>query len=111
MTSDTSKEVHGARAFRFTKMKDGKEIARAWLYLIHNDLHREPFGLLEDLFVEQAHRGKGLATELLDQVIMQARQEKCYKLIATSRTERKEVHKLYTMNDFTLWGNEFRLEL
>lgn len=96
---------------RFAMHEDNKEVAHAWLYLIRNDLHKEPFGLLEDLFVDEAYRGKGLATELLAKVITEAKALACYKLIATSRLEREAVHALYISAGFTKWGNEFRFAL
>ena len=96
---------------RFAVHEDDKEVAHAWLYLIRNDLHKRPFGLLEDLYVEETSRGKGLATELLAKVIARAKALSCYKLIATSRHERETVHTLYTNAGFTKWGHEFRIEL
>ena len=37
---------------RLSVVEDEKEIARAYLYIMRNDLHDEPFGLMEDVFVE-----------------------------------------------------------
>ena len=98
-------------AVRFSMKEGDVEVAHAWLYLIHNDLHEEPFGLLEDLCVDEAHRGKGITSKLLTEIIAQAKKLRCYKLIATSRIEHEEVHKLYLGNGFTKWGHVLRLEL
>lgn len=43
-----------ARGIRFSIERDGSEIARAYLYVLKNDLHTAPFGLLEDVHVESA---------------------------------------------------------
>jgi hypothetical protein len=48
-----------AEGIRFSIRRDDREIARAYLYLMHNDLHAAPFGLLEDVYVDEAHRGEG----------------------------------------------------
>jgi len=88
-----------------------KEIARATLYILSNDLHKEPFGLLEDLFVSEEERGKGIATDLIKQVILKAKENSCYKLIATSRYEREHVHNIYKKLGFKDYGKEFRINL
>jgi len=104
-------KVAEARGIRFSLEHDGQEVARAYLYLLKNDLHTEPFGLLEDVFVEEQFRGQGLGTQLLQEVIEAARRNQCYKIVATSRHTRPNVHKLYESFGFTNWGFEFRLNL
>lgn len=91
--------------------KDGKEIARAYLYLIKNDLRPECYGLMEDVFVDESLRGQGIGTELVKKIIAIARECGCYKIIATSRHERKEVHKLYEKLGFKDFGIEYKMYL
>ena len=86
-----------------------RETARAYLYIMHNDLHSEPFGLLEDVYVAQSQRGQGLGTSLVEQAIAKAKELGCYKLIATSRTSRPKVHQLYLKLGFEERGREFRI--
>lgn len=76
-----------------------------------NDLHEAPFGLLEDVFVDESQRGHGLATKLVQEVVAAAREANCYKLIATSRTSRPKVHELYRRLGFQEHGVEFRMAL
>ena len=97
--------------YRFTINENGEEIARAWLYVIKNDLHDRPYALLEDLFVKENYRRKGLGKSLLEKVIEKAKEENCYKIIATSRKKRKEVHKFYKKFGFKDYGIEFRMDL
>jgi len=47
------------RGIRFSLRFNDKEIGRAFLYIMHNDLHKRPHGLLEDVFVEESSRGEG----------------------------------------------------
>jgi GNAT superfamily N-acetyltransferase len=91
--------------------KEGKEIARAYLYLIKNDLRSEPYGLMEDVFVDESMRGQGLGTKLVEKIIALAKEYGCYKIIATSRYERVEVHKLYEKLGFKNFGIEFKIYL
>lgn len=103
----------GARGVRFSCDVLGNEVARAYLYILTNDLHVEPFGLLEDVYVEPGHRSGGHARKLLEEVIARAKQEKCYKLVATSRDDgtRQDVHDWYVRLGFKDYGTEFRMNL
>jgi GNAT superfamily N-acetyltransferase len=89
--------------------RNGTEIARAYLYLMHNDLHSAQFGLLEDVFVEDNERGNGVGSELVREVLKVAKEKGCYKLIATSRDARTRVHELYKNLGFEDYGREFRI--
>ena len=95
---------------KFYLEKDGREVARAFLFIIKNDLHDQPYGLLEDVFVDEVLRGQGLGTQLTKRVIESAKENKCYKLIATSRTSRTKVHQLYERLGFKNYGLEFRMD-
>jgi len=103
-----SRSAHG---IRFSIDGPTGEIARAYLYVMTNDLHAEPFGLLEDVFVDESQRGSGLGTALVREVIAAAREAGCYKLIATSRASRPKVHALYERLGFENYGIEFRMSL
>ena len=99
-------EAHG---IRFVVEEGQSEVARAYLYLMHNDLHDEPFGLLEDVYVDESQRGQGLGTQLVEAVVAAAKEAGCYKLIATSRHARPRVHELYERLGFENHGIEFRM--
>jgi GNAT superfamily N-acetyltransferase len=112
MTSaQIEREERAARGIRFSISGERGEVARAYLYIMSNDLHAEPFGLLEDVFVDESQRGSGLGTRLVNEVIAAAREAGCYKLVATSRASRPKVHALYERLGFTNYGLEFRLNL
>lgn len=85
-----------AEGLRFSIDQDGREVARAYLYLAENDLHPGRwFGLLEDVFVDESARGRGLGAAIVRHIVAEARRRDCYKLVATSRHERQPVHELY----------------
>ena len=109
--TDIAREERPARGIRFSIRNGELEVARAYLYLMRNDLHDAPFGLLEDVFVAESERGAGLGTRLVNEVIKAARDVGCYKLVATSRASRPKVHALYERLGFTNYGLEFRLNL
>lgn len=91
--------------------EDGVELGRAWLYLIYNDLHTEPYGLLEDVYVKEDRRSQGVGNKLLEQIVAEARKRKCYKIIGTSRMSRDMVHEWYKRLGFREYGLEFRMDL
>ena len=99
-----------AKGIKFSLSEAEREIARAYLYIMHNDLHSEPFALLEDVYVAESQRGTGLGTKLVKQAIAKAKELGCYKLIATSRKSRPRVHQLYLKLGFEERGLEFRID-
>ena len=105
------REERRARGIRFSIVNADGEVARAYLYVMTNDLHEAPFGLLEDFFVAESERGGGLGTALVNEVIAAAREAGCYKLVATSRASRPKVHELYERLGFASYGLEFRMNL
>ena len=89
---------------------NGTILGRSFVVVAKNAQHAEPFGLLEDVFVEEPHRGRGIGSELIDRAIALARSQSCYKFIATSRYGRDGVHKMYLDKHFTDHGKEFRMD-
>jgi GNAT superfamily N-acetyltransferase len=105
------KKVIATKVIKF-ELKDGKKIVgRVFLYVIKNDLHKEAYGYIEDLFVDESLRGQGYGKKLLQMVIAEAKKRKLYKLIGTSRTFRTEVHSFYEKQGFKKYGFEFRMDL
>jgi GNAT superfamily N-acetyltransferase len=96
---------------RLTIEHDGQEIGRISVAFIKNDLHEEPYALIEDLFVDESYRGKGYARELFERAIEVAREFGSYKIIANSRYSREKVHDFYLRLGFNDYGKEFRLDL
>lgn len=105
------KEDLDAKGIRISITENGLEVGRAYIYLMQNDLHAQPFGLMEDVYVDESCRGKGIGSKLVEKVIEIAKESNCYKLIATSRISRPKVHQLYQRLGFSQHGVEFRLDL
>ena len=108
---DFNREQVRSEGIKFSHKVNGQEVARAYLYVFYNSLHAEPVGYLEDVFVDEAYRGKGLAAQIIRRVVEEARAQGCYKIVATSRHSRTEVHRIYDRLGFKDWGLEFRLDL
>lgn len=104
------KQIQG-KGVRLSIKEEGKEIARARVYFLDNDLgHNQPWGFLEDVYVEEEFRGKGYGMQIVKAAIEEARKAGCYKLIGTSRYSRDKVHEFYLKLGFTDRGKEFRMD-
>ena len=91
--------------------ENGREIGHAYLYVLKNDLHQQPFAFIEDIEIKEAHQGSGHGTILLQEIEKWARLFKCYKIVACSRTSRTNVHRFYQEAGFSERGKEFRKDL
>ncbi len=103
-------EERKAYAVKCTAEEGGKIVGRAYLYVIFNDLHEEPYGLLEDVFVNEEFRGKGVGGELVRAVVEEAKARGCHKLICTSRHGKEDIHAWYKSFGFVDHGVEFRMD-
>lgn len=105
-----SKEVI-AKGRRFSVVRDGVELGHTYVYVLYNDLHQEPFALLEDVHVHPNYQGRGIGNELLSAVIEYVKSVGVYKLLATSRNDgtRIHVHAWYERLGFKNHGTEFRM--
>lgn len=87
------------------------ELGRVYLYILHNDLHVQPFAFIEDVYVHEKHRREGIGKKLMEEVVALAKEKNCYKIIACSRESREEVHEFYENLGFMNHGFEFRMNL
>ncbi|MFH1522481.1 MAG: GNAT family N-acetyltransferase [Patescibacteria group bacterium] len=111
MDTQINKKEITAKGIRFTAILGDKKVGRSYLYLMHNDLHQRPFALVEDVFVDEQCRGQGVGSKLVKEMIKEAKNRDCYKIIMTSRYSKPRVHSLYLKLGFEDWGKEFRMEM
>jgi len=103
--------VKKAYAVKFEIKDKGKKIAWAYLYLIFQDRHKEPYGLMENVYVEKEYRSSGLGSKLTKMVIAEAKKRKCYKVIGTSKFSNEGAHRFYERLGLKKIGYEFRMDL
>lgn len=99
---------NNAYAVHFSLVNAKKEIGRVYLYILRNDLHRKPFGFIEDVFIEEEYRGQKLGARLIKTALAEARKRGCYKVITTSRYGRSKLHHYYEGVGLKKHGFEFR---
>ncbi|HLD31909.1 MAG TPA: GNAT family N-acetyltransferase [Patescibacteria group bacterium] len=105
------REEKTGSAVRISVQEAGQEVGRIHVFFITNDLHDRPYALLEDLFVAESQRNKGLGSQLVKEAVAVAKDRGCYKVIGTSRHSRETVHEFYQKLGFSNYGLEFRLDL
>jgi GNAT superfamily N-acetyltransferase len=105
------KQELSAKGLRLVIKENNQEIGRIRIYFIENDLHDYPYALIEDLFVDENHREKGLGTKLMLAAIEEAKIANCGWIIANSRYEREYAHKFYLKLGFKDYGKEFKMNL
>ena len=103
----TRKEIQ-SKAISFAIKKDGQQIARASLFIITSEVGNPPYGLLEDVFVHEDHRGQGYGKQVVNLVIEEAKNQGCRKIRGTSRKHREEVHAMYEKMGFEKYGYAFK---
>ena len=96
---------------KITLEENGTSIGRGYLYTFKNELHKEPVGYLEDIYVEENQRKKGYGEQIVKALIEEARQLGCYKIILTSRYGKERLHEWYKELGFKEQGKEFRMEI
>lgn len=108
---EVDKKEITCHGFRFSISKDGEEIARARLYILSNNLHIEPFGFLEDVFVHEKFRKNGLGKQIWQEITKVAQRHGCYKIVGTCRYTNVDAHDFYRHIGMDQVGDEFRLNL
>lgn len=98
-------------AVKISLVEDGKTLGWVFLYIMYQDRHAEPYGYLENMFVEPEYQKHGYGTQLVRLAVAEAKQRGCYKIISTSKHHKTAVHRWYEKQGFRKMGYELRLDL
>lgn len=96
---------------KFEFWEDKQHLGWAFLYIIFQDRHKEPYALLENVYVEKEYRNIGLGGKLVKLAIAEAKKKHCYKIIGTSKKINTGAHRFYERFGFKNIGYEFRMDL
>lgn len=96
-------------SIKFTATEEGQVLGWVFLFVLFESRHKEPYGLMGNLYVEIEHRGRGLGTQLINKVIEEAKTRECYKLICNAEADR--AISLYERLGFKKTGTELRMDL
>lgn len=97
-------------AIRFTKTKDGKIVSSLYVYTV--DLPSRHLGVIEEVFTDEGHRGRGYATELIKEAIAFCKAHGCTCVELTVREDRPEIQAFYqNLGFFDRKNRAYRLVL
>lgn len=96
---------------KFEARENGQVLGWVYLYIIAQERHEEPYGFLENVYVEQEYRSRGIGSKLIEAAIAKAREIGCYKIIGNSRCVNERAHAFYERFGMKKFGFEFRLDL
>lgn len=102
---EIQRKTISAKGIKFFVEEQGKEVARAYFYLLMDDLNPEPIGFMREVYISS----KDYGALLVDDVVKEAKQRGCYKLICTSRHGSK-TQNLLKKSGFKGFGLEFRMD-
>jgi ribosomal protein S18 acetylase RimI-like enzyme len=87
---------------------DGEDVLGFASLTIKNNLWQAGnLGHVDELVVDEKHRGCGLGTQLLDKITRQASQRGCARVELESAFHRKDAHNFYERHDFESRGYLF----
>ena len=104
---EAKKDILG---LKITAEENGEVAGVVYLYILYNSVHKEPCGFLEYVIVDEKFQGQGIGTQLVKEVIAEAKARGCYKLVACSRTGKEQIHQWYENMGFKKHGIEFRID-
>jgi GNAT superfamily N-acetyltransferase len=70
-----------------------------------------PAGIVEDVVVDEAMRGRGIGGVMMRDAMQRCRDAACYKLVLSSNDKRQAAHRFYESLGFAKHGTSFMVEL
>lgn len=91
---------------------EGRLLGSVVLIIVPNlSYHGRPWAVLENMIVDEAHRGRRIGETLVRHVEDLARTAGCYKLTLTSNKRRTDAHRFYERLGFAKTHEGFRMDL
>ncbi|MEK7520111.1 MAG: GNAT family N-acetyltransferase [Patescibacteria group bacterium] len=104
------KEAIVEHGMRYSISREGQEVARGYLFILRDDL-KEPFGLVNDIFVHEKFREeKDLKKQIVQAALADARRHGCHTIITVCGYTDEAAHDLYSEFSFSQTGDVFRLD-
>lgn len=90
----------------------GKALGTFSLAIMDNLAHfGAKSGLIEDVVVDEKHRGQGIGKEMMQYAMDICRKNSCYKACLSSNLKRERAHNFYESLGFQKHGLSFQIKL
>ena len=77
-------------------VEEGRIVSSCVCVIVPNLTHgQQPYALIENVITDEAHRGKGLATDCLNFAREIAREAGCYKMMLLTGSKEESTHRFY----------------
>lgn len=77
-------------------VEEGCIVSSCVCVIVPNLTHgQQPYALIENVITDEAHRGKGLATDCLNFAREIAREAGCYKIMLLTGSKKESTHRFY----------------
>ena len=77
-------------------VEEGCIVSSCVCVIVPNLTHgQQPYALIENVITDEAHRGKGLATDCLNFAREIAREAGCYKMMLLTGSKQESTHRFY----------------
>ena len=77
-------------------VEEGRIVSSCVCVIVPNLTHgQQPYALIENVITDEAHRGKGLATDCLNFAREIAREAGCYKMMLLTGSKKESTHRFY----------------
>ena len=94
----------------FVAELDGRIVGTFALLIMDNLAHRgAPSGVVEDVVVDEQHRGSGIGRQMMEFARNRCREAGCYKMALSSNLKREPAHAFYETLGFEKHGYSFRV--
>lgn len=92
----------------YVAVAEGQIVGTFELLIMDNLAHMgAPSGIVEDVVVHPAWRGRGIGKQMMLCAMEQCRQARCYKLALSSNLKREAAHRFYEALGFQKHGYSF----
>lgn len=92
----------------YVAVVEGQIVGSFELLIMDNLAHvGAPSGIVEDVVVHPAWRGRGIGKQMMSFALEQCRQAGCYKLALSSNRKREAAHRFYEALGFQKHGYSF----
>ncbi|MCL6613369.1 MAG: GNAT family N-acetyltransferase [Firmicutes bacterium] len=96
----------------YLAVMDGEIVGTFALLIMDNLAHLgAPSGIVEDVVVKAAYRGRGIGRQMMEHAYARCKEAGCYKMALSSNLKREAAHRFYERLGFKKHGYSYVIEV